>query len=71
MIEKDDVVQFTEKHKWCGCLGIVTEDKGFDHPRRYLISVPIPEQGVACIFDDGSGIEPIGKAMLVEAEGEG
>ena len=70
MIEKDDVVQFTEKHKWCGCLGIVTEDKGFDHPRRYMISVPIPEQGVACIFDDGSNIEQIGKAVLVEAEGE-
>ena len=71
MIEKDDVVQFTEKHKWCGCLGIVTEDKGFDHPRRYLISVPIPERGVACIFDDGSNIEQIGKAVLVEVEGEG
>lgn len=71
MIEKDDVVQFTENHKWCGCLGIVTEDKGFDHPRRYMISVPIPEHGVACIFDDGSNIERIGKAVMVEAEGEG
>lgn len=71
MIEKDDVVQFTENHKWCGCLGIVTEDRGVPHPRRYMIGVQIPEQGVAYIFDDGSGIEPIGKAVLVEAEGEG
>lgn len=70
MIEKDDVVQFTEKHKWCGCLGIVTEDKGFDHPRRYMIGVLIPERGIASIFDDGSNIERIGKAVLVEAEGE-
>ena len=70
MIEKDDVVQFTENHKWCGCLGVVTEDKGCDHPRRYMIGVPIPERGIAYIYDDGSSIEPIGKAVLVEAEGE-
>ena len=70
MIEKDDVVQFTENHKWCGCLGVVTEDKGCDHPRRYMIGVPIPELGIAYIYDDGSSIEPIGKAVLVEAEGE-
>ena len=70
MIEKDDVVQFTETHKWCGCFGTVTEDKGYDHPRRYMIGVPIPEQGIAFIFDDGSNIERIGKAVLVEAEGE-
>lgn len=66
MIEKDDVVQFTEDHKWCGCLGIVTEDKGKPHPRRYMIGVQIPERGIAYIFDDGSGIERIGKAVLVE-----
>ena len=23
----NDVVQFNENHKWCGCLGIVTEVK--------------------------------------------
>ena len=27
MIEKDDVVQFTENHKWRGCLGIIIEIK--------------------------------------------
>ena len=41
----NDVVQFTENHKWCGCLGIITEDKGEGHPRRYMIGVPIPMQG--------------------------
>ena len=62
----NDVVQFTENHKWCGCLGIITEDKGDGHPRRYMIGVPIPDKGTAYIFDDGSGIEYIGKAVLVE-----
>ena len=23
----NDVVQFTENHKWCGCFGVITEDK--------------------------------------------
>jgi hypothetical protein len=66
----NDVVQFTESHKWCGCLGIITEDKGKDHPRRYMIGVPIPQRGTAYIFDDGSGIEYIGKAILVEGDND-
>lgn len=64
----NDVVQFNEKHKWCGCLGIISEDKGIEHPRRYMIGVPIPNSGTAYIFDDGSSIEYIGKAVLVEGE---
>ena len=63
-----DVIQFTEMHKWCGCLGIITKDKGVKHPRRYMVCVPIPEKGTAYIFDDGSGIEYIGRAVLVEDE---
>ena len=47
---KNDVVQFTENHKWCGCLGIISEDKGEGHPRRYMIGVPIPDSGTAYIF---------------------
>ena len=61
MFKVNDVVQFNENHKWCGCLGIVTEDKGYEHPGWYLIRVPIPMQGVAYIYDDGSGIEEIGR----------
>lgn len=64
----NDVVQFTENHQWCGCLGIITEDKGEEHPRRYMIGVPVPIQGTTYIFDDGSGIECIGKAVLVEGD---
>lgn len=62
----NDVVQFTENHNWCGCFGIITKDKGEDHPRRYMIGVPIPQRGTAYIFDDGSNVEYIGKAVLVE-----
>lgn len=64
-MEVNDVVQFNKNHKWCGCLGIITKDKGYDHPRRYMIEVLIPEVGSACIFDDGSGIERIGGAVIV------
>ena len=64
----NDVVQFNEKHKWCGCLGIITEDKGEGHPRRFMIGVPVPQQGTAYIFDDGSKIERIGDAVFVESE---
>lgn len=64
----NDVVQFTENHKWCGCLGIITEDEGEGHPRRYMIGVPVPQTGTTYIFDDGSGIEYVGKAILVESD---
>ena len=66
----NDVVQFTENHKWCGCLGIIEEDKGEGHLRRYMIGVPVPMGGTAYIFDDGSGIERIGKAVLIPSEEE-
>lgn len=64
----NDVVQFNERHKWRGSLGIISEDKGFEHPRRYLIGVPIPDSRIAYIYDDGSSIEYVGKAVLVEEE---
>ena len=64
----NSVVQFIENHKWCGCLGIIEENKGEGHPRRYLIGVPIPERGTAFIYDDGSSIERIGKAVMIRDE---
>lgn len=67
---KNDVIQFTENHKWCGCLGIINQDKGEGHPRRYMIGVPIPDSGTAYIYDDGFSIEYVGKALLVEGEEE-
>ena len=66
----NDVIQFIEKHKWRGCLGIIEEDKGEGHPRRFMIGVPVPQQGTAYIFDDGSGIERVGEAILVYRDEE-
>ena len=68
MIAKNDVVQFTEKHKWRGCLGIVEEVKKMNHLKKYTIGVPIPLQGTAYIFDDGTNIERVGKAILVQED---
>ncbi len=64
----NDVVQFTEEHKWAGSLGIITKAREEGHPRRYMIGVPIPQSGTAYIFDDGSHIERIGRAVLVPGE---
>lgn len=50
MFAKGMVVQFIEKHKWAGCLGIITEVKESDADVRYMIAVPIPQQGTAYIF---------------------
>lgn len=63
----DDVVQFNENHKWCGSLGIITEKKVCNDDIRYMIGVPIPQQGTAYIFVMQSefAIELIGKAIFV------
>lgn len=73
MIKKNDVVQFTEHHKWRGCLGIVSEVKeAAGGKTRYMIGVPLPSNdgaaSTAYIFDDGANIERIGAAVLVESE---
>ncbi len=64
----NDVVQFTEDHQWVGSLGIITEVKEGVNFRRYMIGVPIPQSGTAYIFDDGTHIERIGRAVLVPGE---
>lgn len=63
-----EVVQFNEKHKWCGSLGIITEIKDCGDDIRYMIGVPMPQQGTAYIFSMESAheIEYIGKAALIE-----
>lgn len=66
----NDVVQFTENYKWCGCLGIIVEEKDAYGTERYMIGVPMPQQGTAFIFDDGSGIERVGDAILVYRDEE-
>ena len=50
MFSKGKVVQFIEKHEWAGCLGIITEVKESGADIRYMIAVPIPQQGTAYIY---------------------
>ena len=71
-IQKNDVVQFNEKHKWCGCLGIITRVKEIDNDTLYTIGVPIPQQGIAYIrvLDSENAVEYIGRAVLTDSEGE-
>lgn len=61
---KNEVVQFNEKHKWCGCLGIVEEVK----ESRIMVGVPVPEKGTAYIFARLEELERIGEAVLVQEE---
>lgn len=63
----NEVVQFTEDHKWCGCLGIVDEVKELDNDVRYMIGVPIPEQGTAYIFsmESKNEFEIVGNAVMI------
>ena len=71
-IQKNDVVQFNESHKWCGSLGIVTKITEADNDTLYMIGVPIPQQGIAYIrvLDSEDAVEYIGHAVLTESEDE-
>lgn len=67
-IKRNDVVQFNEKHKWCGCLGIVDSIKELpDMRKRITVGVPISEKGTAYIFTEPEDLEIIGKAVLVQS----
>ena len=70
MITKGMVVQFLENHKWAGSLGIVTEVKECGDDIRYMVAVPIPQEGTAYIFsmDSNSELQMIGFAVLVPRE---
>ena len=63
----NDVVQFNEKHKWCGSLGIIYEIKKCGNDTRYMIGVPIPNQGSAFIYvmESEDAICYIGKAIMI------
>lgn len=65
-----DVIQFNEKHKLCGSFGFIKEAKRFGYDTRYMVGVPIPQQGTACIFTMKSKeeFEKIGKAAFMPKE---
>lgn len=70
-MEKGDVVQFNENHKWRGCLGFIDEIKVCgENGIRYLVGIPIPQKGTAYIFvmDNEKSIERIGQAILLPKE---
>lgn len=69
-MNKGDVIQFNENHKWCGTLGIIQEVKQCYEGIRYMVGVPMPQQGTAYIFvmDNENVIEYIGQAILVPKE---
>ncbi len=66
MMYINDVVQFNERHKWCGCFGIITEIKPCGDDIKYMVGVPTPQGGVAYIFsmESKGEIESIGRAVL-------
>ena len=71
MLEKGDVIQFNENHKWRGCFGIVDEIKAIDGDVKYIIALPLPTMdavGIAYIFvlHSENALERIGKAVLTE-----
>lgn len=67
MLNKGNVVQFNENHKWCGSLGIIYEVKQCKDYIRYMVGVPVPMKGTAFIFatDKENVIEYIGEALLM------
>ena len=68
----NDVVQFNEKHKWCGSFGIIYEIKKCGNDTRYMIGVHAPMQGTAFIYvmESENAIEYIGEASLILKDGE-
>lgn len=67
----NDVIQFTEQHKWGGVFGIISEINNYDDDIRYMIGCPTFTQngeiGTAYIFEWESErrFEYVGKAILV------
>jgi len=68
-----DVVQFNERHKWCGSLGIVTRATPCGDDVRYMVGVPMPMQGTAYVYTMQSRqeVELIGRAVLMPGGNEG
>ena len=66
-MNKGDVVQFNENHKWCGSLGVITDVKDCgDNGIRYQVMIDIPKMGRAYIFvmSTENALEYIGRAVL-------
>lgn len=64
MMKKNNVVQFNENHKWCGCYGFVEEVRA----EKIMVGVPVPGKGTAYIFAKESELEVIGNSVLCAQE---
>ena len=67
MFKVNDVVQFNENHKWCGCFGFIHKVKRFGVDIRYMIGIPIPQQGTAFVFsmESAKELDKIGEAVMI------
>ena len=72
MFNVGTVVQFNEKHKWCGCFGFITETKVLEDDVRYMVGVPVPQKGTAYIFvmQSTNEIEFIGHSLFMPGESD-
>lgn len=61
---KKKVVQFNEKHKWCGSFGFINEITN----NRVMVGVPVPQQGTAYIFCSEDDYDIIGETDLLPSE---
>ena len=74
-IDKHDVVQFNENHKWCGAFAFVEEVKVLKDNTRYMLGVPMLEHdgvgGTAYIYsmESDNEFDYIGHAALMPKEG--
>ena len=57
-----EVIQFNESHKWCATFGYIHRVRGKD---RYMIAVPLPEQGTAFIFAKRNEFDIVGATDLI------
>lgn len=68
---KNKVIQFNEKHKWCGAFGVIVEEKDCGDDKRLMIAIPMLENngvgGNAYIFSmlNNKEFDIIGSAALV------
>lgn len=67
MFNINDVIQFTENHKWTGCFGYINEIKDCGDDIRYMICIPVPEEGLVFTYSMGSNEEfkYIGQSYLI------
>ena len=65
----NDVVQFNEKHKWCGSFGIIYEIKKCGNDTRYMIGVPtlhchdFRHSGATLLKNMGMSLEDISELL--------